>query len=148
MARAKKPEPPKRPNGRPTLRSPEVIKAILTSLAIGNTREDSSLAAGISPSTLRLWCHEDAALSAQVEKAEAQARQRMVGVVVKAASDGTWTAAMTFLERRDPEHWGRRERIDMAIDVRREVERIAAAHDLNVDDVMAEVERIMTGKTA
>ena len=81
MARAKKPEPPKRPTGRPTLRSPEVIAAILTSLAIGNTREDSSLAAGISPSTLRLWCHQDDALSAQVEKAEAQARQRMVGIV-------------------------------------------------------------------
>ena len=142
MARAKKPEPPKRPTGRPTLRSPEVIAAILTSLAIGNTREDSSLAAGISPSTLRLWCHEDAALSPDVERAEAQARQRMVGVVVKAASDGTWTAAMTFLERRDPEHWGRRERIDILMDIRKAIEQLSD-DPAEVEAAVAEAQRLV-----
>ena len=131
-----------RPNGRPTLRSPAVEKAILTSLAGGNTREDSSLAAGVSPSTLRDWCHRDPALSAQVEKAEAEARQKMVGVVMKAATDGTWTAAMTFLERRDPEHWGRRERIDVMMDVRKAIEQLSD-DPAEVEAAVAEAQRLV-----
>jgi hypothetical protein len=136
------PAPKPRPTGRPTLRSPEVEKAILASLLNGNTREDSSLAAGVSPSALRLWCHEDVALAAAVEKAEAEARQKMVGVVVKAATDGTWTAAMTFLERRDPEHWARRERIDVLMDIRKAIEQLSD-DPAEVEAAVAEAQRLV-----
>ena len=131
-----------RKTGRPTLRSPEVIKAILTSLSIGNTRADSSLAAGVNPSTLRDWCHQDPALSASVEKAEAEARQRMVGVVAKAAVAGNWTAAMTFLERRDPDHWGRRDRVDVMMDIRKAVEGLTSDPD-EIEAAVAEAQRLV-----
>jgi hypothetical protein len=124
------------------LRSPEVEKAILASLVGGNTLEDSALAAGVNPSTLRDWRRADPALSARVEKAEAEARQKMVGVVVKAATDGTWTAAMTFLERRDPEHWARRERIDVLMDIRKAIEQLSD-DPAEVEAAVAEAQRLV-----
>lgn len=48
-----------------------------------------------------------------LERAEAQFRREMVEAVTDAAlsrRDNTWQAAMTVLERRDPENWGKRER--------------------------------------
>ena len=71
----------------------------------------------------------------------------MVGVVAKAAAGGNWQAAMTYLERRDPEHWARRDRLDVAVNVRKEAERIAAENDLSVDEVLAEADRILERHT-
>jgi Transposase len=54
-----------------------------------------------------------------------------VGQVAKAAAEGTWTAAAWWLERRKHQDYGRRERVDMTIDLRREAERLAAANGLD-----------------
>ena len=135
------------PVGRPTKYVPETIQAIIASLAIGNTKEDSAVAAGVTYTTMRQWELDYPEFSEATQKAQAQARQRMVGTIAKAAADGNWVAAMTYLERRDPEHWARRDRMDIQIDVRKEAERIAAANDLNVEDVLAEANRIVASHT-
>lgn len=50
--------------------------------------------------------------SALLVKAEAQAEARAVGNVV-AAGANSWQAAMTYLERKYPERWGRRDRMSL-----------------------------------
>jgi hypothetical protein len=146
LARKKAVAPPAK-TGRPTKYTPEIVKAILTALAIGNTAEDSCAAQGVGYSTMREWVGIYPEFAEAVQKAQAEARQRMVGVVAKAAAGGNWQAAMTYLERRDPEHWARRDRLDVAVNVRKEAERIAAENDLSVDEVMAEANRILERHT-
>jgi len=128
--------------GRPSKRSPEIEGLILRALEIGNTRTDAALGAGITRECLRLWARDLRFLGA-VEKAEALARQRFVGQIALAASQGSWQAAAWNLERRDHENWGRRDKMDMTVDVKREAERIAVAQGLEVADVLAEADRVL-----
>jgi hypothetical protein len=126
---------------RPTKRSPEIEQAILASLQIGNTREDSALAVGIDRVTLWRWIKE-ATFRNAVEKAEAMARQRFVGQIAQAAANGNWQAAAWNLERRDHEHWGRRDRVDMVLDVRKAIEGITS-DPAEVEAAVAEAKRLM-----
>jgi hypothetical protein len=141
------PRAPRKPTtppnvGHPTKYTLENVQAILTALAIGNTAEDSCRAVGVGYSTMREWVGRYPEFADAVEKAGAQARQRMVGIVVKVASEGNWQAAMTYLERRDPEHWGRRERLDVMMDVRRSIE--ALSNDpAEVEAAVAEAHRLI-----
>jgi transposase len=132
-----------KPEGRPTLNTPETRNAILNSLAIGNTVEDSCRAAGVGYSTMRAWAVADQEFQEQIEKAQAQARQRMVGIVVSAAAAGNWQAAMTFLERRDPEHWGRKDRVSLSVDLNREARRLAQETGLDEAAILAEAEALL-----
>ena len=127
--------------GRPTKHTPETELAILNALRVGNTRTDSALAAGISYELLRQWCGSLEFLAA-VQRAEAEARLRMVGIIAKAAVN-TWQAAAWFLERREPEHWGRRDRLDVHTQLEKEVRRLSEEADVNYEDALAEAERIL-----
>jgi hypothetical protein len=133
--------------GQPTKYTAEVLGRILTALAIGNTKKDSALGAGVTYTTMRTWELAYPEFLSAVEQARAQARQRMVGVLVTAASRGSWQAALAFLERTDPELWARRDRIDMAIDLRREVKQMAAENGLDEKQVMAEVQSLLASHT-
>jgi len=127
---------------RPTKRTPEVETAILNALRVGNTRTDSALAAGVSLGTLSEWCRRYPEFLAGVEKAEADARLRFVGIIAT-ASKTSWQAAAWFLERRRPEHWGRREKLEVAVDAKREAERLAGELDgVSAEDLVAEADRI------
>lgn len=46
-----------------------------------------------------------------VKKAESTSEIRNVQVVQNAAQEGDWKAAMTYLERKFPDRWGRREKV-------------------------------------
>lgn len=126
---------------RPTKRSPEIEQAILASLQIGNTYEDSCLAAGIDRVTLWRWLKDDATFRNAIERAQAIARQRFVGQVAQAAQT-SWQAAMTMLERRDPDHWARRERIDVMMDVRTAIQQLGLEPG-DEEAAMAEARQIM-----
>jgi transposase len=132
--------------GRPTKRTPEVEQAILNALQIGNTRTDAALGAGIDRGTLADWINNIPAFHHAVEKAEALARQRFVAQIAKAAAAGNWQAAAWNLERRDSENWGRRDRLDLTMDLRKASERLAAEAGLDPDTVFAEAEAILAGK--
>jgi hypothetical protein len=86
----------------------------------GNSRSDAFRLIGVHSQTGHDWCalgrHEPdqhpeyAKLLADIEAAEAEVRAEMVERVVAASKvPKNWTAAMTYLERRDPENWGRRD---------------------------------------
>jgi hypothetical protein len=47
-----------------------------------------------------------------VEKARAQSEMRNVGLIQKAAVDGTWQASAWWLERSFPKRWGRSDRVE------------------------------------
>ena len=127
---------------RPSKRTPELQAAIERALEIGNTRTAAALGAGIDRGTFAAWCRRYPAFLRAVEKAEAVGQQRLVGQVALAART-TWQAAAWMLERRDPENWGRRERLEVAVEARREAERLAGELDgVSAEDLVAAAERI------
>ena len=64
-----------------------------------------------------------------------EARLRFVGIIATAART-SWQAAAWFLERRVPAEWGRRESLDVAVDAKREAERLAGELDgVSVEDL-------------
>lgn len=128
--------------GRPTKRSPERVAAILSSLRVGNTRRAAAAAGDISEDTLARWAATDAEFRGAIEKAEAEAERRFLARVAAAADDPkTWTAAAWWLERRRADEFGRHERVDLNVDMRREAERLGAELGLDPDEIMAEAER-------
>jgi hypothetical protein len=131
--------------GRPSLYTPEMVETIVTALAGGNTKRDAALGAGITYTTMREWEVRFPEFAIATEKAQAQARQKMVAIVVKVAEsfEGNWQAAMTFLERRDPEHWGRKDRVSLSVDLNREARRLAQETGLDEAAILAEAEALL-----
>lgn len=130
--------------GRPSKHTPEREARLLEALRAGNTRKDASLYAGIDLHTFARWMN-NATFATAIEKAEADAVVRNVAQIAKAAQDGTWTAAAWWLERRRPEDYGRRDRVE--ITVRQQAQRIAADLGIDVNELLAEAERIVAGSS-
>jgi hypothetical protein len=128
-------------------KTPERIEAILAALRLGNTRRAAAACADVGKSAFYEWLEEDRTLADAVEKAEAEAEAFYLRAVQKAATDPkTWTAAAWWLERRKYADYGRKDKVEMTIDLRKEAERIAAEQGLDVDEVLREAEAIMAGK--
>jgi hypothetical protein len=80
----------------------------------------AAASAGIDRTTLLDWLkrgarHETAALSkfaTDYAEAEGDAEVKAVDLITAAAKRGQWQAAAWRLERKHPERWGRRERIE------------------------------------
>lgn len=100
--------------GRPDKLTPEAHAAIVKALAIGCTRKDAALSAGVSVITFLNWLDRGRQARngkffeflKEVERSEAEARMKYTATIAKAAADGDWRAAEAFLRMRDPENWG------------------------------------------
>jgi hypothetical protein len=90
------------------------VQAIYNALRIGNTRRNAAAFAEIDSATFYRWLEDDAAFRSGVIKAEADAEARFLGQIAKAASDGTWTAAAWWLERRRHEDYRKREGVEVS----------------------------------
>jgi hypothetical protein len=95
---------------------------IVKALKAGNSRRDSALYAGISEQTFYSWMSRGrdgeplyAEFLEAVEKAEAQSVVRNVAIIQRAAEE-TWQAAAWWLERKRPDDWGPRQRMDIGAD--------------------------------
>jgi hypothetical protein len=98
--------------------TPEIQKTICDHLRDGCYAVTACAQAGISESTYYLWLQKGetgrrpySEFSESVKKAEADAEVRLAGIVMRvglAPDNPNWQAAMTFLERRFPQRWGRR----------------------------------------
>jgi transposase len=102
--------------GRPTKLTPEVRQRIVAALRAGNYAKPAAESAGVSEATYYRWLdrgrkqkrgiyrefHDD------VRRAEADAEVEAVARWRKAFPDN-WRAIATYLERRYPERWRRRE---------------------------------------
>ena len=127
--------------------------AVLQSLAHGTSRAVAAQAVGVSGESLRRWIEVDPAFALAVAKAEAEMVTSLVGVVYATAHSVTregqptqsaWLAAMTLLERRHPEDWARRDRIDISMEIREEAKRLADENPgLDPAAIMAEAETVL-----
>lgn len=125
---------------RPSKRTPECERRIIDALRAGNTRKAACAYAGIDLHTLARWSAANATFATAIEKAEADAEVRAVAAVVK-AGEKQWQAHAWWLERRRPDDYGRRDRLEVT--VRQKAEKMAADLGLDVDELLAEAERII-----
>lgn len=118
-----KPTKPRRKPGRPLKLTDEVRHKLVTALKLGSYVQQAVVYAGIGVSTFYEWMQQASddeqaglttpftELAAAIKKAEADAEVRLLGIVNQAAP-ANWAAAMTVLERRHPDRWARRERLE------------------------------------
>ena len=86
---------------------------ILKAIRAGNTRTDSYTHAGISMATFYRWLRDDPEWEDKLIQAEATAKVAAVTRISAAAQNGSWQAALAWLERRYPREWGKVENLDV-----------------------------------
>ena len=99
------------------LGDPDVLQLLLAAISDGVDYERACKSAGISPRTIYNWKNranegDEAAMAfvQALEKAEADVERRATRNMLKAGElPQYWAANATFLERRYPERWGRRQ---------------------------------------
>ena len=123
--------------GRPTKLTSELQSRIVQAIQAGNYIETAAAYAGISKNTLFDWLRRGARekervagkprarvrkeeapyveFSDSVEKALAEAEVRDVVNVMKAADGGQWQASAWRLERKFPDRWGHKAKIQQEI---------------------------------
>lgn len=122
----------------------EQTERLLEGLRHGMTRRAAAAYAGMSRTTFyRMMDADKGSLVASVENAEGEAEAAYTKLVANAASEPkNWTAAAWWLERRHPDSFGRKDRVEVKVDLRTIAEKVAPG--LDVDAVLAEAERIMS----
>jgi len=111
------------------LYSKEVHKHIVDAIKKGSSRTAAFASTGLNADTIFGWLRsakinpemypEYVKLLTDIEREEADVQIQMSEVVVNAALSGNpnmWPAAMTYLERRDPENWGKRDKTTIESD--------------------------------
>lgn len=121
----------------------EQTERLLEGLRHGMTRRAAAAYAGFGKSALYDMIDRDRTLRTAIENAEGEAESAYTKLVANAATDPkNWTAAAWWLERRHPNDFGRKDRVEVKVDLRTIAERVAPG--LDVDAVLAEAERIMS----
>lgn len=104
--------------GKPSqLGEPDVLQLLLAAVADGLSYDSACKCAGISPRTIYNWKQRaeagDSAAQSFVqalEKTEAEVERRATRNTLRAGEyPQFWAANMTYLERKYPEKWGRRQ---------------------------------------
>lgn len=80
----------------------------------------------------------------RVRKAEAAAEVQAVAIIRTGMLSGDTNDAKWWLERRRPDDYARREKVDISI-ARREAEQLAAEYGLDPEVILAEAEKIVAG---
>ena len=109
--------------GRPSKLTPKLIESISESIASGMPFNHAAVAAGVSERAFHTYQRqgkedEEAGVDSiflqflqAMKKAEAQAIQKNLDIITKASVDH-WQAAAWILERRHPQEFGRRTRLE------------------------------------
>ena len=101
--------------------TPRRRSAIVRKMREGHFAKTAAETSGVSEQTLYVWLKkgedpdrypEHAAFLEAYRKAEATAEERAIRAI-QAAFPEDWRAAMTYLERRHPERWARRQNVDV-----------------------------------
>ena len=148
--------------------NPVVHQAIVDVIRAGNYRGTAAKLAGINESTLGDWLRpikqaremgltreqvlnpEYWDLLHDIEEAEADFEQQMISRVTAAANSGapnTWQAAMTILERKMPEKFGKRDALKISGDEEHPLQ-VETRHLIGADDDTRQVGRDFLGRIA
>mgnify|MGYP001136552653 CR=1 FL=1 len=132
---------------RPTKYTPQTVARLLDGIRLGLTYRLAAAYAGIDYATFCRWRMRYASFATQLQEAEAHAAAVVMARIHHAAASD-WRAAAWMLERRYPEDFGPRQRLEQAVtvDVRQAAERVAAELSVPVDVVLAEASRMATGE--
>ena len=118
--------------GRPSKLDDKTVERLNTGLKVGLSQKKAAIYAGIGESTFYRWQRRyleiDEACGGEpdniktvedlelwefwqsIKKAKVAGEIGHLGVISKAAENGVWQASAWFLERSNPEEWGKRER--------------------------------------
>ncbi len=126
--------------GRTTKLTPEVQEKIVSAIRAGNYANVAAEYAGIGERTFYRWLQqgseEEQGIYGQfrqaVKTAERESEVRAVAIIQKHMDDN-WQAAMTYLERKHPSRWGRRDRLKIEIDPREALADMLALSDEDLD---------------
>jgi transposase len=121
--------------GRKTKLTRELIDEASKLIRAGNYNETVCQYLGIHKSTWYKWLAEGEQANSglkkeffdSIKKAEAHAEIRNVQVIQKAANE-SWQAAMTYLERKFPDRWGRKDKVNADVEHSGQVN---VKHDIN-----------------
>lgn len=112
--------------GRKTKLTEKMIEEIAKHIELGMINKDVAQLVGISETTFYNWMNEGEnskddnnifrKFYLKVKEAEAKAIKRNLAIIQRAANEGNWQAAAWFLERKRPEDWGRKERVNINAD--------------------------------
>ncbi len=126
--------------------TPERMEAVLVGMRLGLSRTVAAQAAGVGKDAIRRWALVDRRFALALEEAEGTAQAMLMRLVLQAAAKGlpnTWQAAAWMLERRWPDQYGQKSKLDVSLDVHDEARRIAEEMGLDPIDVIAEAEGIL-----
>jgi transposase len=104
----------------------QIVTQITTALRLGVPKEAAAAVAGVPRRTFFTWLEkgreplaEDGSNQVYIDFADAcdlaleQGKANLLGIVAKAATGGKWQAACWILERRWPNEFGAKQRIDI-----------------------------------
>ncbi len=146
--------------GRPTKRTSARVAIIIEVLRSGGTIAAAAGRAEVSPRQVYRWMAADVAFRHAIEKAAGDAEVRFTtsvsdaamgrpaeydaeGVLIRPEVKPVWQAAAWWLERRRREDYGLR--VGVSVNVRDRARAIADELGLDVDELIAEAERIVGG---
>lgn len=155
---------------RPRKITPDYLAPYFAAVALGSTQHHAAAASRVTEQTIRnarrcLWFVEAEkkaladAVTRRIERIESAGTGGFVlsrkttynhktdtEVVEESFARPEWQADAWVLERRYPDDFGKRDRLE--INIRSEAERIAKERGLDVDEVQAEADRIIKGVKA
>lgn len=119
------------PAGRPTKYTPETVEKILKAIAVGAPYTHACNFASVGFDAFNEWRAKYPEFAERIKEAEGKAVTGWLAKIEKAASDGNWQAAAWKLERRYPEEFGRRDKVQIDVnkldaDIERELAAITA----------------------
>ena len=104
----------------------QLIEDAAKLIEAGNYQKHVAQALGVDESTWYRWLREGEQSEDEndlkykfyqsIKKAEAKAVARNVALIQRAAQDGNWQAAAWWLERRFPEEWGKKDKLNLKTD--------------------------------
>lgn len=105
---------------RPTKLTPQLQDKIVQAVKAGNYAQIAAQYAGIGTTTFFRWMQQGAEeekgiyreFREAIKVAEAEAEVRAVAIIQRQMPE-SWQAAMTYLERKHPDRWKRRDELDI-----------------------------------
>lgn len=112
--------------------TPATKKKIREALELGLTQKEAQNIAGIHPDTFHTWMKEKPEFSEMVKSALDNGKAEHLKNIRKAAKKH-WQASAWWLERKFPQEWGKRNDLNMNLDLNslsdEALEKIAAGQD-------------------